>query len=840
MATKQWSAYQTAIFDHVKNEDGHLVVRARAGTGKTTTSIEAMKYMDGTVAALAFGAEIARTLKERVPEGVDARTFHSFGLRALTKGTRKKIRVGAKSTPRHCAERFKQLQAAGHVLPSKPWLLGHNLARAVDMAKADLVPMDDMEALDAMLDAREIDVPPGFSRPQWCELIGEEMAETARGNREIDFSDMIWLPLQLGVKFTLFDNVIADEAQDLTRAQRQIALHSTKRTGRLMAVGDDRQCIESSTPIAVPGGTRRAADLCEGETILAYRNGEVVEQTVRHVAHSSWAHGLKVTTESGRTCTMSPNHKIWASRFEFEENCEEHMFVYLMHRPGFGFRIGVTNKDQSDSAPYGSRPHSERADRMWLLEICTDREAALERETWLSLEYGIPTAVFNGESRGINQNRLNNIFKEFGQNGMQLLEDRNLSFDLPHWMSYSVSKGSVVRRTVQMVAHGAKGTNVTLEWSGEDLDARLEKNYTFSKLPNGRRRLRRWFANYRHALAFAEGLSQDAEANLMRRLAVPDSEPLRLLTASALFCGMSIPVKTETGIELDRIESIESVPGSFVDLDVDDASNFFGGGILSHNSIYVFRGAGIDSMDQFINILEAPVLPLPICYRCPKQVIRLAQRIVPDIEWAPSAGDGEVDEGEHLTVDDAQPGDMVISRTNAELMALCLRWLAKGKPASIVGNEMVEKLKNFIINSKCDSSLELLKYTQTWAENETARLLARERSTLNVEDRVACIAALTRAAATTAELLEILDRVTDAANIGNAIRLSTAHRAKGLEFPRVWILQATFDRVRARVMRNNGRIIDEDNLQYVALTRAMESLYITHEEVIPRKGRSGG
>ena len=40
-----WSAYQLAIFREVAEGKGHTVVRARAGSGKTSTIMEAMKHV---------------------------------------------------------------------------------------------------------------------------------------------------------------------------------------------------------------------------------------------------------------------------------------------------------------------------------------------------------------------------------------------------------------------------------------------------------------------------------------------------------------------------------------------------------------------------------------------------------------------------------------------------------------------------------------------------------------------------------------------------------------------------------------------------------------------------
>jgi superfamily I DNA/RNA helicase len=43
-ATRVWSPQQDAIFDWFRSGQGHLVVRARAGTGKTTTILQGIHH----------------------------------------------------------------------------------------------------------------------------------------------------------------------------------------------------------------------------------------------------------------------------------------------------------------------------------------------------------------------------------------------------------------------------------------------------------------------------------------------------------------------------------------------------------------------------------------------------------------------------------------------------------------------------------------------------------------------------------------------------------------------------------------------------------------------------
>lgn len=356
-------------------------------------------------------------------------------------------------------------------------------------------------------------------------------------------------------------------------------------------IGDDKQCVAADSLVDTPNGPVFARDLKAGDAVLSYRNGRVTAQTVKHALPTAWEWGFKVTTESGHTLTMSPNHRLWATE---PQTNEDEVLVYLMYRPDMGFRVGITNKGKVGSEgdylnSYGGRAFLEKAERMWVLEVCPDREAALLAEARYMLQYGVPDTVFNGEHRGLNQERVEALFKEFGQNGAKVLEAKNYGFKYPHWASQSYTKHGRDRHVVTLLAHASTGTQVSMEWEGPKFDI-VTAGMGVKHAPNDRRRLRRYFSNYREALAFAEQVAEITGAMLSHKLST-DEGSLREITAAGLFVGMSVPVVTENGVVLDPIADIERVENSFIDLDVDDASNFFAGGILTHNSIYEFRGA---------------------------------------------------------------------------------------------------------------------------------------------------------------------------------------------------------------------------------------------------------
>src|SRR5436190_1062056 len=80
-----WSAQQTDIFNWFKDGQGHLVVRARAGTGKTTTILEGVVHApEPRILLCAFNKRIQEELQNRLSNpAAQAKTLHSVGYAAL-------------------------------------------------------------------------------------------------------------------------------------------------------------------------------------------------------------------------------------------------------------------------------------------------------------------------------------------------------------------------------------------------------------------------------------------------------------------------------------------------------------------------------------------------------------------------------------------------------------------------------------------------------------------------------------------------------------------------------------------------------------------------------------
>ena len=89
----EWSEQQQAIFDWFAIGAGHLVVRARAGTGKTSSILEAIKHApEQRICLCAFNKKIADELTGRLRNPrAEAKTLHAIGFRVVLRmwqGTR--------------------------------------------------------------------------------------------------------------------------------------------------------------------------------------------------------------------------------------------------------------------------------------------------------------------------------------------------------------------------------------------------------------------------------------------------------------------------------------------------------------------------------------------------------------------------------------------------------------------------------------------------------------------------------------------------------------------------------------------------------------------------------
>jgi superfamily I DNA/RNA helicase len=249
--TRIWSPQQQAVFGWVRTGTGCARIEAVAGSGKTTTLVEATSMMEGTVAFLAYNKNIAVEIGSRTRSNpnVTAGTFHSFGFRAWRR-VAYRVKVEDKKLDMICDDlavpkglrRFVQRA----VSIAKQALIGVD-SPAGDMSSwmqlVNHYDLDDLLTDDGSSDASmDSDIDTGLVLAQ--RVLRES---TARDHEIIDFDDMLYAPLVHNARFQTYDWVLVDEAQDTNPARRAMARKLLKTGGRLIAVGDTHQAIYGFT-----------------------------------------------------------------------------------------------------------------------------------------------------------------------------------------------------------------------------------------------------------------------------------------------------------------------------------------------------------------------------------------------------------------------------------------------------------------------------------------------------------------------------------------------------------------------------------------------------------------
>lgn len=241
--------------------------------------------------------------------------------------------------------------------------------------------------------------------------------------------------------------------------------------------------------------------------------------------------------------------------------------------------------------------------------------------------------------------------------------------------------------------------------------------------------------------------------------------------------------------------------------------------------IYGFRGADTASFERFKTELGGKVLKLTVTYRCPKAVVAVAQTIVSDFEAAPSAPEGTVREMSSMgLVNAAQPGNFILSRSNAPLVTVCLKLLKNGTKAVVRGKKdvgagllkLVEKLRARDLPS-------LMKKLDAWKERSVKTLSAQkdvsEAKIEYVMDQAETIRELAEGLSSVAELKARMDTLFSDNNIANSVVCSSVHKAKGLEAEKVFVLVST-------LYPGKRHDVEEQNIHYVAVTRAKSELVL--------------
>lgn len=774
---------QIDIYNEGEYGDGNMVIRARAGSGKTHTLVNLAKKLPSykSITFIAFNVHIKDELKRKLPPNIFVYTSHGLGYSAI-KRKYKDVEIDEFKVDKVLAKQMKGWDMS-QVINVVEYI--STMKQMINLIRLTLT-FDHNRVLDL---GERYDLKFDLEDTKRAFMILEEMLND---KKTIDFTDMVYLPV-VDKKIWMFpqDYVLVDEAQDLSRAQHEMIKKlvkwdkaTGKSTTRLIFCGDDLQCQPNGTKILMGDGSEKLIEnLVEGDFVTTYDRNQrgwfvgfkKIDRysfKVEKIEYRHYNNDLIVVNSKSKISKYTFNHKTFV---RFRKDKTNAHGLYLMEKNGY-FRIGIApmwTKSNSDSIT--ARAKQENCDRFWILNIYNTRFEAYLDEQFYSLKYGIPQLIFQYRKQkgNIKQMDIDNLYGRFDKESLEV-SVKNLLFLFKRRIEYPIwSKGlkNYISKTHMFVTHAC---NI--------------------------------FGDYMEVVHFDE-------TNYKARKHGIDKPSYEIIAP-----------KFEIIDEL----TYENYKGKVFSLKIEKHESYVADGMLTHNSIYGFTGADTNSFENLTRFPNTKVLPLTTTFRCAKNIVLEANKIVPDINSMETAPDGEVRFGS--AIDEAEDGDFILSRKTLPLVRMFFSFLIMKKKATIKGSDFGINLIHMIEGEK---SLGQLGATLANNLNKLCEKLQKvgvfnvdeHTGYVMLKDKTEVITFLMKMVNSVDEVKQIINGIFKD-NVTDGIMLSTVHKAKGLEADRVFIIKPKDMPLKV----SKGWMYQQEmNLKYIAITRAKRELIIDND-----------
>ena len=641
----------------VETLDGPVLVLAGAGTGKTRALTARLAHIlvqrrafPSQVLAVTFTNKAAREMRDRLErligsaiEGMWLGTFHALAARILRRHAEA---VGLKSN-------FTILDTDDQLRLVKQLLQAEDIDEKRWPARAVLGAMERWK--DRGLTPDQVD--PGeagdFAAGRMTQLY-KLYQERLRVLNAADFGDLMLHNLTIFLEQSAiladyqrkFRYLLVDEYQDTNVAQYLWLRLLAQQHRNICCVGDDDQCVAAGTLVTMADGSRRPIEqILPGDEVLSsYGSGDFRAARVERV-HRTLHRGdrlVRIRTDGGRELLSTAEHSHFADMVLHES--PQRFFTYLMFKQGYGYRLGTsqiyTKGQRHPVIGYQQRCLQERADAVWLVRAFENEADAREYEHILSLTYAVTTFPFvarkGGSENGLvhDQERLDRLHARFEGQGriVALMADHGLDADHPHHVPQSAPgrrrnltltlnadrRGATPMHRVSLSGNDAAGAEAIRELG---LSARAYK-----------RNPRNWryetvFRDFRKLEEIKARLQTRFDLKVLRKANIL-GKPLAVRPASRVVPGMVVPSEDGRHEVVTAVEHVAGA-GEVYDLDVAGTHNFIANGIVTHNSIYGWRGAEVGNILKFEQDFPgAVVIRLEQNYRSTPEILNAAGHLI--------------------------------------------------------------------------------------------------------------------------------------------------------------------------------------------------------------------
>lgn len=247
------SVYQQKAYDWALNGTGHAVLKAVAGSGKTTTIVNLLDLLPRTLRVLfiAFNKVIVKTLKAKVRakgyDNIDVVTLNSKGFTVCRKYEGFRDMNGDKvyDILTDMGYKIDKASVKDAKKRTENRVFRSAMKKVVELVKATLADFNDPDAILDIITRYNIQIDEQMEQ-EIIEKLPQVMEINNADLEYIDFNDQNYLPVvhpYFADKFDQYDFVLCDEFQDFNRTNIEFALKCLAPNGRILAVGDHHQSL---------------------------------------------------------------------------------------------------------------------------------------------------------------------------------------------------------------------------------------------------------------------------------------------------------------------------------------------------------------------------------------------------------------------------------------------------------------------------------------------------------------------------------------------------------------------------------------------------------------------
>jgi len=415
---------------------------------------------------------------------------------------------------------------------------------------------------------------------------------------------------------TRFQHVLVDEFQDTNAIQYKWLMLLTAQGGMPFVVGDDDQCLAAGTQVTMGDGAKRAIEsIVPGDSVLSsYGGGDLRPARVTECfAKRRRGQLVCVHLRSGAVVKSTPEHVHFAG-YVLGETPQTY-FLYLMHMEGVGYRLGTsqvyTEGQARPMVGFKQRSLQEHADALWIVRTHASENEARIDEVVTSLRFGLPITLVAAE---------------------RLLEEVGLDIDRPHHQPQSRNsnrrnivitlcgdrRGGTPMHRISVVGVSPKDRAVLEAMGLKVRDAKAQSlSWRFETVR----------ADFGELMSIARAIRERLDGRYVLQGHMLEKS-LPFITAASIRSGMVMVVDPGRFDVVERIE-YETYDAEVYDINVECTHNFIAGGVVTHNSIYRWRGARVENLNQFRRDFPKAVLyKLEQNYRSTGTILKAANALI--------------------------------------------------------------------------------------------------------------------------------------------------------------------------------------------------------------------